>query len=169
MYFVQWDHPWNTKDKISNNSDLDNHDVSIVQKEDKLMFISFSFNNMGQPIIDYPLIIYNDLSIHVWHKNVNNTKKCLEFFKGSKVEYSNDIFTVLSFVRSMCSKSAIDVNIMKFCVELLEKLDLNDTSQRRKVSFISEQLKFPRMLGDIHHRCQHVVYFGENTSPSLYK
>ena len=109
--------------------DLDNHDVSIVQKEDKLLFISFSFNNMGQPIIDYSLIIYNDLSFHVWNNNVNITKKCLEVFKGSNVGYSNDIFTVLSFVRSICSKSAIDVNIMKFCVELLEKLDLNDTSQ----------------------------------------
>ena len=69
-------------DKISNNFDLDNHDVSIVQKEDKLMFISFSFNNMGQPIIDYSLIIYNDLSFHVWHKNLNITIKCLEAFKG---------------------------------------------------------------------------------------
>ena len=54
---------------------------------------------------------------------------------------------MLSFVRSISSKSAIDVNIMKFCVELLEKLDLNDTSQRRKVSsFISEQLKLCLVL-----------------------
>ena len=49
--------------------------------------------------------------------------------------YSNDIFTLLFFVRSICSKSAIDVDIMKFCVELLEKLELNETSQRRKVKF----------------------------------
>ena len=159
-------------DKISNNSDLDNHDVSIVQTEDKLMFIGFSFNNMGQPIIDYSLIIYNDLSCHVWHKNVNITKKCLEVFKGSKVGYSNDIFAVLSFVRSICSKSAIDVNIMKFCVELLEKLDLNDTSQRQKVSFISEQLKLclvPSHARRYSPSLSACSVLWENTSPSLYK
>ena len=103
-----------------------------MQKEDKLMFIGFSFNNMGQLIIDYSLVVYNDLSCHVWHKNVNITKKCLEVFKGSKVGYSNDIFTVLTFVRSICSKSAIDVNSMKFCVELLEKLDLNELRRDEK-------------------------------------
>ena len=43
-------------DKISKNSDLDNHDVSLVQKEDTLMFISFSFSNMGQPICPVPRI-----------------------------------------------------------------------------------------------------------------
>ena len=39
-------------EKIVKNSDLDKYDVTIVQKENKLMFIGFSVNNNDQLIIE---------------------------------------------------------------------------------------------------------------------
>ena len=57
-------------EKILKNSDLDKCDVAIVQKENKLMFIGFSLNNIDQLITEYCVVIYNDLSFKLWLKDV---------------------------------------------------------------------------------------------------
>ena len=80
-------------EKIVKNSDLDKCGVTIVQKENKLMFIGFSLNNIDQLITEYCVVIYNDLSFKLWLKDVCVNEKGLGFCKDGKVTCCNNVIS----------------------------------------------------------------------------
>ena len=156
-------------EKIVKNSDLDKY-VTIVQKENKLMFMGFSLNNIDQLITEYCVVIYNDLSFNLWLKDVCVNEKGLGLWKDGKVTCCNNVISFISMLKSMCSNSV--VGIVEFCVHLLEGLLIDDESKARKFSFICEHLRLCSTPPNGRSYSSDLLtcsVLWENTSPSFYK
>ena len=85
-------------EKIVKNSDLDKCDVTIVQKENKLMFIGFPLSNIDQLITEYCVVIYNDLSFNLRLKDVCVNEKGLRLCKDGKVTCCNNAISFYIYV-----------------------------------------------------------------------